>query len=208
MSSSTGSNIVNFGKKLKIGIGIPCLESDRDYLPTCMKGVNELKNYGHDVINYIDINDGKEGLKVVRKRIFNKLFDERSCDVVLQCDVDFFLMDEILRYIEKDRLVTFTFMKRKVSTFIELIKFLISPNTWTGCYSIPRDIWKDIENKDAFDGNDTSVHRYCDSSRIKIKRVRLPKYWVLRPSQKYSEERDFIKSLPFIKRITKMFSWW
>lgn len=199
---------MNVGQKLKIGIGIPCLDADRNYLPTCMKGVKELKKYGYEVINYIDINDGTEGLKVVRKRIFNKLFDEGRCDVVLQCDVDFFLMDDILKYIEKDRMVTFTFMKRKVSTFIELIKFMISPNTWTGCYSIPRAIWKEIEDKDAFDGNDTSVHRYCDLAGIKIKRIRLPKYWVLRPSQKYSEQRDFIKSLPFLKRITKMFSWW
>ncbi len=187
-----------------VGVGTPCLYRDRYILRNLTKSVFNLKKYDNQVIQFVHFNDGTEGLRKAREKVFDSLFGW-DCEVVIQASADFYLFPNILTFIEKDRVVSFTFLKRRISTFIEVIKFLIAPNPWTGCYSIPRKIWVDLKKSEMFDGTDTSVNEFCKRNKIVIKRIRLPKYYVLRYSDRMIE---FAKSLPFHKRIMKLLGAW
>jgi len=93
-------------------------------------------------------------------------------------------------------------MTRKISLPLQLLKFLVSPNMWTGCYCIPRNAWEQAQY--VFDGTDTSIKNWADAWNFPIKRVRSPKYYVLRPSEVMVE---FVRDLPLHKKILKLGAW-
>jgi hypothetical protein len=190
---------------LNIGIGTPCLYSDRYIVVNLTKSIFDLERDGKEVKHFVHFNDGTKGLKDVREYVFNTLFYKENCDIVIQASADFYLFPNILNFVEKDKVVAFTFMKRRISTFIEIIKFIFAPNVWSGCYSMPKKVWDLLNDSGLFDGTDTSVKNFCILNRIEIKRVRLPKYYILR----YSERMiDYAINLPFHKKIVKLFGAW
>jgi hypothetical protein len=185
---------------MKIAIVIPSLESDIGYLKNCWKAIEDLDPEPDEVLTYQ--NDGSEGLKYIRSYLFDKAFNYLDCDLALQCSSDFQLWSDILDHVDEKAITTFAFMTRKKSLPLQLLKFLVSPNMWTGCYCIPRNAWE--KAKDVFDGNDTSIKNWAERAHFPIKRVRSPKYYVLRPSEIMIE---FVRDLPLHKKILKLGAW-
>ena len=190
---------------MRIAIIIPSLESDQKYLNACLKAIEKL-DPGPDIVLPF-VNDGTQGLKKIRTALFDWVFEENDCDLALQCSSDFQLFPDILDHVDENAITTFSFLSRKISLPLQMLKFLISPNMWTGCYCIPRNAWNGLGNisaKYSFDGNDTSIKAWADAWGFPIKRVRSPKYRLMRPSEKMVE---FVRDLPLHKKILKLGAW-
>lgn len=185
---------------MKIAIVIPSLESDQVYLEACLKAIEKLNPEPDIILPYV--NDGTQGLKKIRTALFDWVFEENECDLALQCSSDFQLFPDILDHVDENAITTFSFLSRKISLPLQMLKFLISPNMWTGCYCLPRNAWEIL--KTYFDGSDTSIKNHAEFWRMPIKRVRSPKYRLMRPSEKMVE---FVRDLPLHKKILKLGAW-
>lgn len=190
---------------MKIAVVIPSLASDDDYLRACIDSVDELDPSPGEVLVYR--NDGSQGLGHVRSKLFDEAFNELGCDVVLQCSSDFQLFPDILNYVSGEKITTFAYFSRKLSMPIQLFKFLISPGMWTGCYSITREFWDLFRRTPWFhgwDGQDNGIVGCASEYGYPVKRVRVPKYALLRPSERMIE---FTRGLPLVKKILKLGAW-
>lgn len=159
---------------LKIGIAIPCHVNDKRFLPFCLYSIANLNPPPYTYL--VDINRGEGGLKSIRTRLFEQLFE--TCDIVLQCDVDFYLFPDILSYVDEKRVTSFCHLTRKFVDVIKIIARLISRNPWTGCYSIPKSIWHKIKTSPSWDGTDTSIQKIVGNYKF----VYTPKYYIMRRS--------------------------
>jgi len=194
---------------LIIGIGTPCLFEDVIILDNLHRSIANIlvrREEGRTVIHKVYMNDGSEGLKKVREDMFNDLFYNLNCDVVLQASADFYLFPDILEHIDPLNVTAFTFMTRRITTIIEFMKFRVAPNAWSGCYSISRNVWQALDKEGSFNGSDDSVNSFCKRKRIKIKRVRTPKYYVLRYSKNMI--RDAMRQDTFKKKFLKLLGAW
>ena len=158
----------------KIGIAIPCHASDKRFLPVCLHGIASLDPPPHTYL--IDLNRGEGGLKKIRTRLFDKLFE--TCDVILQCDVEFYLFPDILSYVRDGKATSFCSLTRSLSDIIKVIARFLSRNPWTGCYSLPKAIWQKVKASHEWDGTDTSVQKIVKNYAF----VHTPKYYLLRRS--------------------------
>lgn len=190
---------------MRVAVVIPSLFKDERYLWVCEKAVSGLDPEADEVITFR--NDGSFGLGYVRSRLFKHAFDDLDCDVALQVSSDFRVYPDILKYVSLDKVTTFTFFARKISMPILALKFLVSPNVWTGCYSIPKEFWRSFKLSPWFhswDGQDGSIIGFANEQGLKVKRVRVPKYSLMRPTTQMPE---LIRDLPLKKKILKMISW-
>jgi len=189
---------------MRVAVVIPSLNRDEAYLRICEKAVMGLDPKADEVITLR--NDGEDGLGYVRSELFNHAF-VLGCDVALQVSSDFLVHPSILKHISPEAVTTFTFFARKISMPILMLKFLISPNVWTGCYSITREFWQRFKISPWFqswDGQDSSIIGFAKEQGFKVKRVRTPKYRLLRPT---IQMKELIRDLPMKKKILKMISW-
>ena len=185
---------------MRVAIVIPSLFSDDVFLSACLYSLYDLKPKAELVLTYR--NDGSQGLKKIRTSLFDWAFEDCDCDLALQCSSDFQLFPDILDHVDEKAITTFSFLSRKISLPFQMLKFLISPDMWTGCYCISRDAWE--QAKEVFDGSDTSIKNWADAMGFPIKRVRSPKYRLMRPSEKMVE---FVRDLPLHKKILKLGAW-
>lgn len=177
---------------MKVGIAIPCHEDDLPIFRNCRESLCNLNPQPYRVA--IDVNKGNKSLMEIRQNLFEGLY-ALGCDVVLQCSADFYLFPHILRHVSTREVVTFTNLnRRRWDLFFTLHGLLLRNRSWTGCYSIPRDLWFDLV-RDQFDGTDSSVAKAV--GRWKVKALQ---YYALRP---YDEEntRKLLASFPFWKRV-------
>ena len=189
---------------MKIAVVIPSLHRDEAYLRVCERAVLSLCPKADEVITLR--NDGEDGLGYVRSSLFENAFN-LGCDVALQVSSDFWVYPDILKYVSPDAVTTFTFFARKLSMPILALKFLISPNVWTGCYSIPKEFWRCFKESQwwwGWDGQDSSIIGFANEQGFKVKRVRVPKYALMRPTTQMPE---LVRDLPLKKKILKMVSW-
>lgn len=189
---------------MKVAVVIPSLIKDEAYLRVCEDAVMSLRPEADEVITFR--NDGESGLGFVRGRLFEHAFD-MGCDVALQVSSDFYVHPDILKYVARDAVTTFTFFVKKLSMPILALKFLFSPNVWSGCYSIPKEYWEAFRVSPwghCWDGQDRSIVGFAKEQGYKIKRVRVPKYTLMRPTEKMNE---LIAGLPVKKKILKRMSW-
>lgn len=172
---------------MNIGVGAPCHTDDRKFIQTfnqCLAGLKPEPD-----ISYIHVNDGSEGLGAARTRVFDYLFDQ-GCDVVLNASIDHYLFPDILRHIRKDRITGFGYLACKPSTVISVVKRMFAPHAWTGVYAVPRKIWMGFKASDhayKWDGEGDSIQWYTLENNLAIKRVKVPKYWLLRYSTRMKE---------------------
>lgn len=140
---------------LKIGIAIPCHKRDEKYLPYCLQSVYNLnpKSYKLDV----KINEGLPSMQQILTDLYDGLF-KKGCDVILRTDVDFLLFPHILKGVDANRVTTFLPLNRKLYDIIFYLHKLSPLKTWSGCYSIPKDLWTN-KIKQRFDGTETSVRK-------------------------------------------------
>ena len=190
---------------MKIAIVIPSLDSDYVYLDSCLKAIGKLNPQPDIVLPYV--NDGTQGLKKIRTDLFDWVFEDMDFDLALQCSSDFQLFPDILDHVDENAITTFAFLSRKISLPLQMLKFRISPNMWTGCYCIPRNAWEIFKRTPWFhnwSGQDFAIAGFAEEMRFPIKRVRSPKYRLMRPSEKMVE---FVRDLPLHKKILKLGAW-
>lgn len=120
-------------------------------------------------------------MREIKTDLFDYLFQEAHCDVVLNVDADFYLFPHILKYVRFDRAVSFADLKRRPTDLLMALIRLLYPGSWSGCYSLPYHIWQRV--KPSFDGTDTSVKRALQGA---YKFERRFCYYDLRPFQKKS----------------------
>lgn len=162
------------GRTVKIGIAVPCHLNDKHFLETCLQAINDLDPPPYTYL--VDLNKGEGGLKGIRTRLFDKLF--KSCDVVLQCDVEFYLFPDILSHVRERKVTSFCHLTRSVIDIIKVIARFLSHNPWTGCYSLPKDVWQKVKTSFRWDGTDTSIQKIANDYAF----VYTPKYYILRRS--------------------------
>ena len=181
--------------KMKVGIAIPCHERDIRFLKKCLNSIQNLDLQAHYVT--LNINRGERTLKQIRTDMFNHVF-KSGCDVALQCSSDFYLFPQILRYVDTVKVTTFPFLARRPSDFFTVLLTLLGRG-WTGCYSVPRDIWFS-QLRDNWDGNDSSILNLV--GRKNVVSIKRPCYYAMRPWQPSAVSKTLShKSL--LKRV-----WW
>jgi len=162
----------------RIGIGIPCLLSDKTLMEKyCFPSINRMVP-APDCI-YVYYNDGvKGGLLELRDKIFDKLFLEMGCDIVLVCDTDFMFMTKgILNMVRNDIVVDFITINRfPISSLILLMMYNIVRKPWAGCYSMPKKVYYE-QVKGNWDGTDSSIHKAVN---MKYSVSRIPRVRVMR----------------------------
>lgn len=180
---------------MKIGIATPCHVDDQAYLRECLSSISNLRP--QPFAHLININHGESSLHKIRTDLFDGLFDNVECDIVLSCDADFWLFPKILSYIERKIATDFCCLERRF--FADLIMagiHLVYHASWSGCYALPKEIWKK-EIKPSWDGTDPSVK---DILGRNYKFVKRPLYYALRPWR--SETTDpFLASMSVLQRI-------
>ncbi len=191
---------------MKIGIITPChFEDIYRYFPLTQYSINNLepKCFVHKIYP----NDGKYDLGYYRKKLFEQSFN-MGCELVLQCSADFYLHKDILKYVEKNKITTFAYIKHRLSYLIDFVRFKISPDMWTGCYCLPKEFWnyfKGTKYYDYWDGGDYSILCFADEIGYPIKRIRKPKYTLLNPSK--DDPFENIENYPLWKRIIRKIAW-
>jgi hypothetical protein len=160
----------------KIGIAIPCHVNDQHFLSLCLSSISRLDPPPHK--HLVNLNRGEGGLKRIRTELFDELF--RTCDIVLQCDAEFYLLPNILSYVSAQKATSFSCLTRGVSDILKIIARFLSRHPWTGCYSLPKEVWQKVKASPEWDGTDTSVKRIAKNYQF----VYTPKYYILRRSPK------------------------
>ena len=156
----------------KIGIAIPCHVDDLSRLKTCQQSIARLQPKPYKVA--VCVNNGEHSLWDFRVALFEQLFAE-GCDVVVSCDADFYLMPHVLRYVSVENAVSFQVLSKRFSDVVTALIGLLYPRSWTGLYSLPKDVWDGV--KDRFDGTDGSVHKALNGDYRFVKK---PSYYSLR----------------------------
>ena len=167
---------------MKIGIATPIHRNDIKYRIYLRNAIKELKTNPYRCSSFI--NDGEMSLAYYRTFLFDMLF-MNGCDIVLQCSVDHYIHSRILDYVAEDKVTTFAYLKLKPSYFIDFIRFKLSPDMWTGCYSITKEFWgyfKGTSMHEVWDGEDYAIVAFAEEIGYPIKRIRKPLYTLLNPS--------------------------
>lgn len=191
MVLSGWENVVSLGSPPKIGVAVPCHIRDLKYFRRCLYSVRQLNPQPCEVA--VDINDGNKSMAEIRSGLFNRLF--QNCDVVLNCSADFYLHPSILQHVRRDSLVSFTPLFRRRFDFWNTLHCLFRRKSFSGCYSIPRRLWRKIEGK--FDGEDDTVAKLCGSWQTVAWQ-----YTLLRPYQD-STTSKMLGNFSLVKRL-----WW
>lgn len=190
---------------MKIGIATPIHENDVKYIMYNRISIYSLRPKAYLHLTYF--NDGSKGLKHYRTFLFDQLFNN-GCDIVLQCSVDHYLLKDILKYVDENKVTTFAYRKYKLSYIIDWLRFKVSPSMWTGCYSITKKYWEYFKESMYYkywDGGDYSIMCFAEEIGYPIKRVRRPSYILLNPSK--SEPFKNIENYPLWKKIIRKISW-
>lgn len=176
----------------KIGLAVPCHISDTEYLHYSLASIQRLNPQPYATI--VDINENSN-LKDVRTLLFEILIN-MGCDVIFQVSADFYLLPDILKYVQRKRVCSFNnFSKRRYTLIMWTIKFVFR-NGWTGCYSLPKEYWSLFKGK--FDGTDSSIWKMI--GRFNYQYMITPKWKALRPYQP-SSVRKLLATKPLWKRI-------
>lgn len=161
---------------MEIGIVTPCHVNDQAFLRKCKESIANLNP--QPFCHIVNINKGEQSLKQIRTDLFDAAF-EKGSDVVLQCSADFWLFPKILAHVRKEVVTSFANLNNRFLSDMMLTGLrLIYPRSWTGCYSLPKEVWEQ-QVKPAFDGNDTSVHLVLGKRNYVF--VRSPLYYAMRP---------------------------
>lgn len=191
---------------MKIGIITPChFEDVYRYYPISNYSVHQLKPkaFYYNVF----MNSGKYDLGYYRNKLFNNAF-QIGCDVVLQCSADFYLHKDILKYVVEDKITTFAYIKHRLSYVVDFVRFKISPDMWTGCYSITKEFWgyfKGSMHHKYWKGDDYAIVSFAEEIGYPIKRIRKPKYTLLDPSK--DDPFKNVDKYPLWKKIIRKISW-
>jgi len=190
---------------MKIGIATPIHENDIEYVSYNKRAVKELEPKAYLHTSYV--NKGIKGLEFYRTFLIDHLFSS-GCDIVLQCSVDHYLLKDILSFVDENKITKFAYLKYRLSYIVDFLRFKLSPDMWTGCYSINKEFWDYFKSSMHFkywDGGDFSIVSFAEEIGYPIKRVRKPLYILMNPSK--SDPFKNIEHYPLWKKIIRKVSW-
>jgi len=185
-------------REFKIGVAVPCYKEDVNFLHTCRESIENLDPQPY--VTAININ-WDSNLSEARKRLFEHLFYEEKCDVILQDSVDFYLFPHILRKVKRKRIISFAPLSLKYWELSLTFFRLVFPIGWSGCYNLPREYWEAY--KDQFDGYDSSIWRQV--GRFNYDFPRGYAYYSLRPYRKESVQ-ELLSHMSLLKKLKWRFT--
>ena len=181
-------------REFKIGIAIPCYKKDQGFLDTCLEAIENLNPQPY--VTVVNLN-WASSLKEARKQLFEYIFKNEKCDVILQNSVDFYLMADILKHVRRNRIVSFNpLCLRRYALSFSLYHLLFPKMGWSGCYSMPIEYWNCYKHR--FDGYDSSILRQVGRFKYDFHIPFI--YYNLRPYRK-SSVQEFLKTKPLFKRV-------
>jgi len=147
---------------LKVGVAIPCHIRD---IEICLKypipTLKLLNPSPHKIL--VDINEGVYGgLKEIRTKLFDSLFIDFDCDIVLSVCADYRMINKnIINEVSPDRVVNYgRFFNTPIIGLVHYVARRLTRSPWSSMYSIPRKVWfKEVRNNPLWNGMDGSVPR-------------------------------------------------
>lgn len=192
---------------MRIGVAIPCLNTD----------VPLLEKYTLPSLSVLDpppnkilvlVNDGTGGLKEYRTKLFDKLFLEHKCDIVLSACADYrFTNKKLVTQMNPNKVQNYG---RVYNTPLMSILFYVlrrmTRKPWSGMYSIPKKIWfEQVRDNPVFDGTDGTIPRCVDMDYVSHMGVN---YMLMRRNRKGIIQNALFSPYSLekhpIKRIVKM----
>ena len=146
---------------MRIGVAIPCHVNDIPLLEKYPLPSLSILDPPPDKI-LILVNDGTKGLKEYRTRLFDKLFLEHNCDVVLSACSDYlFTNKKLMVQINPDKVQDYgRFFSTPLMSLVFTVLRRMARKPWSSMYSIPRKIWfEQVRDSPVFDGTDGSIPR-------------------------------------------------
>ena len=147
---------------LKVGVAIPCHIND---VELCFKypipSLRLLNPSPHKII--VDINsEGYGGLKGIRTRLFDRLFDVYKCDIILSVCADYRIINRnLLNEMSIDKVMNYgRFFNTPIIGLVHYLARRCTKKPWSAMHSIPREIWfNEVRNNPLYTGMDGSVAR-------------------------------------------------
>ena len=147
---------------LKVGVAIPCHRRDIEIcfkfpLPT----LKLLNPQPHKIL--IDINDGVYGgLKEIRTKLFDRLFNIYDCDIVLSVCADYRMINKnIIKEMSSDKVMNYgRFFNTPIIGLMHYMARRLTKSSWSAMYSIPRKVWfNEVRDNPLWNGYDGSIPR-------------------------------------------------
>ncbi len=144
----------------RVGVAIPCHVRDsemcfRVVVPT----LSRMKPAPY--MTLIELNTGEyTDLKDLRTRLFDSLFYDHNCDVVLSVCTDYLIINRnLLNEVSLERVVNFgRFFTTPIIGFFFYLLRRCTNSPWSAMYSIPRDVWfNEVRDNPLWQGNDGDI---------------------------------------------------
>ena len=147
---------------LKVGVAIPCHVRD---IEICLKyplpTLELLNPKPHKIL--VNVNRGVYGgLKQIRTKLFDSLFNFYDCDIVLSVCADYrFINKNIINEMSLDKVMTYgRFFNTPIIGLMHYMIRRVTRKPWSSMYSIPREIWfNEVRNNPVWNGGDGCIPR-------------------------------------------------
>ncbi len=114
----------------------------------------------------VDINSGGYGgLKEIRTRLFDRLFNVYGCDIVLSVCADYRMINKnIINEMPLDKVMSYgRFFNTPIIGLVHYMARRCTRKPWSSMYSIPRKVWfNEVRNNPLWNGNDGDIPRCVD----------------------------------------------
>lgn len=145
---------------VKVGVAIACHFRDIEIcLQYPIPTLKLLDPRPHMIL--LDINDGGyRGLKEIRTRLFDDLFNVHHCDIVLSVCADYRIINKnIINEMSLDKVVNYgRFFNTPIIGLMHYIARRLTRSPWSAMYSIPREIWfMEVRDNPLWNGFDGSI---------------------------------------------------
>ena len=147
---------------VKVGVAVPCHFRD---IEICLKyplpTLKLLNPSPHKIL--IDLNGGVYGgLKKIRTKLFDRLFNVYNCDIVLSVCADYRMINKnIINEMSLDKVMNYgRFFNTPIIGFMHYMARRLTRFPWSAMYSIPREVWfMEVRDNPLWNGFDGSIPR-------------------------------------------------
>lgn len=145
---------------VKVGVAIPCHFRD---IEICLKypvpTLKLLNPSPHKIL--IDFNCGVYGgLKKIRTKLFDRLFNVYDCDIVLSVCADYRMINKnIINEMSLDKVMNYgRFFNTPIIGIMHYMARRLTRFPWSSMFSIPREIWfMEVRDNPLWNGFDGSI---------------------------------------------------
>ena len=146
--------------ELKIGVGIPCHKRDIPLLERyTLPSLLNLNPSPYKIL--ILINEGTyTDLKEIKTEIYDSLFKDYDCDIVLTACADYLFVNKTLMLeVHPDKVMNYgRMLNTPIIGLMWVIARRLVKKPWSACHSMPKKIWfETIRDSSLYDGTDGSI---------------------------------------------------